>query len=291
MRFRIVGTDKHTGEAINTIIEAPDKFAAMRDARSGGVNVAEVIQVEDLPIERVAPAVVQKAPPVYPIQSNQPGAQSPIQPSATPPPPQVIYVVERQVPATIAPAPVQMPAATQQPPPPQVVTHVHISNNSSATSSPVLSSRSRTSGGGGCLSMIALLVVVGAGAYAASIWYSAQQKSDRSVKPTAPASVPTHAKPKRAPATSASPSPPRVEVGSDAERACLDALRRQPDYIALQAEVAELDARVKASRADARHPLLQSLSEQWMDAKNRLSKMESDALATDPAVQAARNRR
>jgi len=70
----------------------------------------------------------------------------------------------------------------------------------------------------------------------------------------------------------------------------LDALRQQPDYIAVKNSVDDYETKVRAARADPRHPLLQSLSEQWMDAKNRLSKMESDALANDPAVQAAKRR-
>jgi hypothetical protein len=294
MRFRIVGADKHTGEPINTVIEASDQFHAMRQARDGGVDVREVTEVQDAPIQRVVPQVIQ--PTVQPDVFHPP-ANSPER--------QVVYVIERQVqvPAR-APAQSPMPVTPQhlilQPqvmtppptpptPPTQVVTHVHVSNNSSSTSSSY--SRAQSHPGSGCLAAIAKSIVVVI-AIAALAWWvnqSLNKKQPPAPRPTSPTPAKSRAS-VAAPPTTSVPHATGVDSRAlaDAERQCLEKLRQTPEYTSVKNAVDEYEAKVKASRADPRHPLLESLSQQWMDAKNRLSKLESDALASDPAVQAAK---
>lgn len=293
MRFRIVGADKHSGEAINTIIEAADKFHAMREAQQGGVLVSEVIEVQDAPIQRVFPTIIQS-----PVQTG------PVDPPAPMQGRQVVYVIERQVqvPAPAQPAQVvappqvvMVPATPPSPPPPQIITHVHVSNNSSSSSLARAPSRSS----GGCLSAIAKLAIFAVAVVVAVILISKWLDKKNPLAPTSPSpsrstSSPSkrtpHSEIKRESARVEPPKPSSPALG-DAERACLDALRQRADYIALKNKVDEYAAKVKAARDDPRHPSLPALSEQWMDAKNRLSKMEADALANDPAVQAAKRQK
>jgi hypothetical protein len=160
------------------------------------------------------------------------------------------------------------------------------------------------------LKLIGAAVVLAALVVAALIYFG---KLDRKYLPIVPAPATTQrtkspvrqATPKadaprdsraaKAAPTSAASSQPDVPVSGSrreriaaAERACLAALHNRPDYITAKQEADALEAKVKASRADPQKPMLATLSQQWMDAKNKLAKMESAALANDPAVRAAK---
>jgi len=240
-------------------------------------------------------------------------------------PPQVVYVVPRpaQTPEA-APAPVpaavaqsspvihvHMPAqvlaqpaapaqpAVAQPPIFHHTTQVHVSNNSTARPRIVVKSAD------GCLGslfkLIGVVVVVGVVLVFLGIYFANPDHQRRSTSPApatnprAKSSAPNRNAAKAAPTSDRAPvsqsamSASRRERIAAAENACLASLHQQPDYIAAKQSADELEAKVKAARADSQHAMLATLSQQWIDAKNKLAKMEADALAADPDVRAAKN--
>ncbi|MGH7177635.1 MAG: hypothetical protein ACREJC_09665 [Tepidisphaeraceae bacterium] len=91
MHFTIKGANRHTGEDIETTIEAPDRFHAEKLAREEGLLISEVVQVSQEIVTSAAPRRNQM-PPMQPLQVVIHQASQP--PSAPPPqapPPHIVY--------------------------------------------------------------------------------------------------------------------------------------------------------------------------------------------------------
>ena len=69
-----------------------------------------------------------------------------------------------------------------------------------------------------------------------------------------------------------------------AKAAALAKLQQQADYRSAQSDVADLQSQVEAARA-SNSADLPYLSKKWIEAKNKVSDMESDAYAT-PEIEA-----
>jgi hypothetical protein len=64
---------------------------------------------------------------------------------------------------------------------------------------------------------------------------------------------------------------------AERRQAALDALYRRPDYIAAKKRADDLEQKLNAARADPKRPNLQALSQQWLNAKSALRRMEAEA--------------
>ncbi len=95
----------------------------------------------------------------------------------------------------------------------------------------------------------------------------------RATSPVAPVPAKT--------STSTRPSATVPVVGqrtlAERRQAALDALYRRPDYIAAKKRADDLEQKLNAARADPKRPNLQALSQQWLNAKSALRRMEAEA--------------
>ena len=221
-------------------------------------------------------------------------------------------VIHVHIPAPIAAQPAPTQPAVVQPPVFHHTTQVHVANHSTPPTRVIVKSS-----GDGCLAslfkLIGAVVVLAALVAAAAIYFgkldrkylpiipvpATTQRTNGSVRASLPETKPARgsssAAKRFAPTSGVSPTsqPPmsasRRQQIAAAETTCLAALHNQPDYVTAKQAADELEAKVKAARADPQQKtLLATLAQQWIDAKNNLAKMESDALANDPAVRSER---